>query len=74
MATPAEGDRALTGPAIGGLLTDTCTYIARRWGIGALTAITTTDNPRMVAVFEKRGFRVVNDLATSLVEVSKDLV
>lgn len=59
---------------LGGLLTDTCTDIARRWGIGALTAITTTDNPRMVAVFEKRGFRVVNDLATSLVEVSKDLV
>ncbi|MCK7499744.1 MAG: hypothetical protein MZW92_62090 [Comamonadaceae bacterium] len=48
--------------------------IARQWGIRTLTAITTTDNPRMIAVFEKRGFRIVNDLETSLVEVSKDLL
>ncbi len=59
---------------LGGLLTDYCLGIARQWGVRALTAITTTDNPRMVAVFEKRGFRIVNDLATSLVEVSKDLL
>jgi acetyltransferase len=58
---------------LGGLLTDYCLGIARQWGLRTLTAITTTDNPRMVAVFEKRGFRIVNDLASSLVEVSKDL-
>jgi len=28
----------------------------------------------MVAVFEKRGFRVTNDLESSLVEVSKELL
>jgi hypothetical protein len=41
---------------------------------GTFTAITTTDNPRMIAVFEKRGFHIVNDLESSLVEVSKELL
>jgi len=58
---------------LGGLLTDYCLRIARDWGARRITAITTTDNPRMIAVFEKRGFRIVNDLETSLVEVSKEL-
>ncbi|HPW16881.1 MAG TPA: bifunctional acetate--CoA ligase family protein/GNAT family N-acetyltransferase [Candidatus Aminicenantes bacterium] len=58
---------------LGGLLTDTCLEIAKRWGVRTVTAVTTTDNPRMIAVFEKRGFRVVNDLESSLVEVSKEL-
>lgn len=58
---------------LGGLLTDYCTEIARQWGVRTVTAITTTDNPRMIAVFEKRGFRISNDLESSLVEVSKEL-
>jgi acetyltransferase len=58
---------------LGGLMTDYCLAIAKDWGIRTVTAITTTDNPRMIAVFEKRGFRIVNDLESSLVEVSKDL-
>jgi acetyltransferase len=58
---------------LGGLLTDYCLGIAKQWGVRTVTAITTTDNPRMVAVFEKRGFRIVNDLESSLVEVSKEL-
>ncbi|HVP90193.1 MAG TPA: GNAT family N-acetyltransferase [Terriglobales bacterium] len=58
---------------LGGLLTDYCTEIARLWGLRRLTAITTNDNPRMIAVFERRGFRVVRDLETSLVEVSKEI-
>ena len=59
---------------LGGLLTDHSLAIARDWGLGTVTAITTTDNPRMIAVFEKRGFRVVRDLDSSLVEVSKELL
>ncbi len=59
---------------LGGLLTDYCLGIAKEWGVRTVTAITTTDNPRMIAVFEKRGFRIVNDLESSLVEVSKDLL
>ncbi|MEN6559229.1 MAG: bifunctional acetate--CoA ligase family protein/GNAT family N-acetyltransferase [Acidobacteriota bacterium] len=59
---------------LGGLVTDCCLGIAREWGVRKVTAITATDNPRMIAVFEKRGFRIVNDLESSLVEVSKDLL
>ncbi|MGZ5498543.1 MAG: bifunctional acetate--CoA ligase family protein/GNAT family N-acetyltransferase [Candidatus Aminicenantales bacterium] len=59
---------------LGGLLTDYCLGIAKEWGTRTVTAITTTDNPRMIAVFEKRGFHIVNDLESSLVEVSKDLL
>jgi acetyltransferase len=59
---------------LGGLLTDYCLGIAKDWGIRTVTAITTTDNPRMIAVFEKRGFHIVNDLESSLVEVSKELL
>ena len=59
---------------LGGLVTDYCLGIAREWGVRTVTAITTTDNPRMIAVFEKRGFRIVNDLESSLVEVSKELL
>ncbi len=58
---------------VGGLLTDHCIEIARRWGIRRVTAVTTTDNPRMIAVFERRGFHIVRNLESSLVEVSKDL-
>jgi acetyltransferase len=59
---------------LGGLLTDYCTEIARQWGVRKIMAITTSDNPRMVAVFERRGFRVTNDLESSLIEVSKELL
>jgi acetyltransferase len=58
---------------LGGMLTDLCLEIAGQWGIRRVTAITTSDNPRMVAVFEKRGFHVARDLESSLVEVSKEL-
>jgi len=59
---------------LGGLLTDYCSDIARQWGVRKVTAVTTSDNPRMVAVFVKRGFRIVKDLESPLVEVSKDLL
>ncbi len=56
---------------LGGILTDYCAGIARHWGIKKITAITTSDNPRMIAVFEKHGFQVTRDLESSLVEVVK---
>ncbi len=58
---------------LGGLLTDYCLEIAGQWGVKKVTAITTSDNPRMIAVFEKRGFHVIRDLESSLVEVSLEL-
>lgn len=57
---------------LGGILTDYCLEIAGDWGVRKVTAVTNTDNPRMVAVFRKRGFDVRTDEA-GVVEVSKDL-
>jgi acetyltransferase len=59
---------------LGGLLTDYCFEIAKKWGLKKIVAQTTADNKRMIAVFEKRGFEIEMDPMTSLVEVSKPLV
>jgi acetyltransferase len=58
---------------LGGILTDYCLEIAVEWGVRKITAVTTTDNPRMVSVFRKRGFDVAIPEAGSMVEVSKSL-
>jgi len=58
---------------LGGLLTDYCIDIARDWGLKRIIAQTTSDNPRMIAVFQKRDFDIKFDSRTSLVEVSKDI-
>ena len=58
---------------LGGLLTDYCFEIAKKWGLKKIVAQTTADNKRMIAVFEKRGFEIEMDPMTSLVEVSKPL-
>jgi acetyltransferase len=58
---------------LGSVLTDYCIEIARVWGIKKITAVTTTDNQRMLAVFSKREFEIVPDPSSSLVEVSKEL-
>ncbi len=58
---------------LGGVLTDRCLEIARDWGVKKITAVTTADNPRMIAVFTKRDFSVRFDDQSSLVEVGKDL-
>jgi acetyltransferase len=58
---------------LGGVLTDHCLSIARDWGVRRITAVTTSDNPRMVAVFEKRGFRLAADPDGSVIEAEKDL-
>ncbi|MBP1767996.1 MAG: Acetyl-CoA synthetase (ADP-forming) [Candidatus Aminicenantes bacterium] len=58
---------------LGSVLTDYCLEIAKNWGIKKFTAVTTSDNQRMLAVFEKRGFAIAADDESSLVEVAKDL-
>ncbi len=58
---------------LGGLLTDYCLEIARSWGLKHIVASTSSDNRRMIAVFSKRGFRVVQDPGSDTVDVSKDL-
>jgi len=58
---------------LGGILTDYCFEIAKKWGQKKIVAQTTADNKRMISVFEKRGFAVDIDPRSSLVEVSKPL-
>jgi len=58
---------------LGSLLTDYCLGIAGDWGIKKFTAVTTSDNQRMLAVFRKRDFTITPDPESPLVEVSKDL-
>ena len=58
---------------LGGVLTDYCLEIARDWGVRKIFAVTNSDNPRMVSVFQKRGFVIQPDPGGSVIEVSKDL-
>ncbi|MBN1633312.1 MAG: bifunctional acetate--CoA ligase family protein/GNAT family N-acetyltransferase [Ignavibacteria bacterium] len=59
---------------LGGIITDYCFEIAKKWGLKKIVAQTTTDNSRMISVFRKRGFEIFPDLSSSLVDVSKSLV
>ncbi len=63
---------AWQGKELGGILTDYCVEIARRWKLKRVVAQTTTDNRPMIRVFERRGFAVVTG-EDSTVEVSKAL-
>ncbi len=58
---------------LGSMLTDYCIEIARQMGVKKIFAQTTTDNPRMIAVFRKRNFDIQIDPSSSLVEVAKTL-
>lgn len=58
---------------LGGLLTDMCMDIAGDWGMKTVYAQTTTDNPRMVHLFENRDFTVDHAAGGSVVDVEKEL-
>lgn len=58
---------------LGGIITDFCFEIAKKWGLKEIVAQTTSDNVRMISVFKKRGFKINYDTSSSLVEVSKPL-
>jgi len=57
---------------LGGVLTDYCVDIARGWGIRRVVAVTTADNPRMIAVLTERGF-TMEPGEQGVVNVSLDL-
>ncbi len=58
---------------LGGILTDYCIDIAHKWGIKKIYAQTTSDNQRMIALFKKRGFDILERQEDSTVEVEKEL-
>jgi acetyltransferase len=58
---------------LGGVLTDYCMEIAKRWGLRRIEAVTTTENARMLALFARRGFALAPDPEGEIVNVSLDL-
>ncbi len=58
---------------LGKLLTEYCLEIAADWGIKKVTAQTTSDNHRMIKVFDHLGFARTMNEEDSLVEVALDL-
>ncbi|MDD3045429.1 MAG: GNAT family N-acetyltransferase, partial [Candidatus Delongbacteria bacterium] len=59
---------------LGGIITDFCIEIAKKWGMKKIYAQTTTDNHRMIALFRKRGFDITGEERNdSTIEVEKDL-
>ena len=58
---------------VGNMLTDYCLEVAAQWGIKKIIAQTTSDNPRMVSMFKKRGFEIMLDDGGSTINVSKSI-
>jgi acetyltransferase len=58
---------------LGNLITDFCLEIAGKWNLKKIVAQTTTDNKRMITVFQKRGFEVSINDHDSTVDVFKEL-
>jgi acetyltransferase len=56
---------------LGKILTDYCLEIARHWKLNRVVAVTTTDNRKMIKVFQNLGFEINYETADSTVEVSK---
>ncbi|MGQ9607237.1 MAG: bifunctional acetate--CoA ligase family protein/GNAT family N-acetyltransferase [Thermogutta sp.] len=61
------------GRGLGGLLTDYCLEVAKRWGIKKVVAETSKDNARMLATFRNRGFEFNEKADQEVVLVSRPL-
>ncbi len=61
------------GRGLGGLLTDYCLEVARRWGVKRIVAETSKENARMLATFRNRGFVFDHQQEQDAVLVFKDL-
>ncbi|NMC21400.1 MAG: bifunctional acetate--CoA ligase family protein/GNAT family N-acetyltransferase [Thermogutta sp.] len=61
------------GRGLGGLLTDYCLEVAKRWGIKKVVAETSKDNARMLATFRNRGFEFNEKADQDVVLVSRSL-
>jgi acetyltransferase len=59
------------GHGLGGLLTDYCLEIAKKWGVQRVVGETSKDNTRMLATFRNRGFELDDQREEDVVFVSK---
>lgn len=62
------------GHGLGGLLTDYCLDVARRWGVKKVVAETSKDNARMLATFRNRGFELDEKSDQDVVLVNRSVV
>ena len=62
------------GHGLGGLLTDYCCEVAKKWGVKRVVAETSKDNTRMIATFRNRGFEINDKQEEDVVLVSKSVV
>jgi len=62
------------GHGLGGLLTDYCCEVAKKWGVKRIVAETSKDNTRMIATFRNRGFEINDKQEEDVVIVSKTVV
>ncbi len=46
------------GRGLGGVLTDYCLELAKKWGVKQVVAEIAKDNSRMLATFRNRGFEI----------------
>jgi acetyltransferase len=61
------------GQGLGGLMTDYCLEVAKRWGVHKLVAETSKDNARMLATFRNRGFVMNEESEEDVVLIHKTL-
>ena len=61
------------GHGLGGLLTDYCLEIAKKWGVGRVVAETSKSNSRMIRLFKERGFTLNPEQEEDVVLISKKL-
>jgi acetyltransferase len=61
------------GRGLGGMLTDYCVEVAKRWGVKRIVAETSKDNARMVTTFKNRGFSLNEEQEEDVILVRKEL-
>jgi acetyltransferase len=62
------------GHGLGGLLTDYCLEVAKKWGVKRVVAETSKDNARMLATFRNRNFQLNDNQEQDVVLVSRQVV
>jgi acetyltransferase len=59
------------GHGLGGVLTDYCLEVAKKWGVNKVVAEVSKENTRMLATFRNRGFQLNDEQEQDVVLVSK---
>jgi acetyltransferase len=58
---------------LGGILTDYCMEISKKWGLKKVVAQTQFENQRIISVFRKRNFIITHDKESSTVFFEKEI-